>query len=123
VVGLPPGRSHELLERASPRRPSITTRRSAVVHTTVPGNPRLAGERAEPIPYRRLERVAQLLVSGPPLDVDELVAVQAAQHGPVDPAAAPGAAAERNHGDGGAAPRRELIPDRRPRQELQPAWA
>jgi len=96
--------------------------RSALVHTTVPGDLRLSGERTEPIPDRRVERMAELVASGPPLDIDQLVAIKTAQHDPVGATSPPGAAAERNHSDGGAA-LLELVPDRGRRQELPPAWA
>ncbi len=111
MVGLPLRRSHDLLEAvlAAPAFDHDAPIDAGPDHGA--GDLRLSGERPEPIPDRRLECVAELVASGSPLDVDQLVAVQAAQNDPVDTAAPPGAAAERHHRDGGAA-LLELIPDR-----------
>ena len=76
VVGLPPVRSHELLEAlltASPFDHDAAVCRRPYDR---PDDQRLTGERPEAIPDRRLERVAELIASGPPLDVDQLVALE-----------------------------------------------
>ena len=64
-------------------------------------NLRLSGERSEPIPDRRFERVTELVASGPLLHIDQLVAIESTQHDPVD---APAAAAERHGCDRRATP-------------------
>jgi hypothetical protein len=117
VVGLPPVRSHELLE-------ALVTTWPFDHDAAVPRDPddgpddqRLTGERPEPIPDRRLERVAELVASGPPLDVAQLVAIDSTQHNPVGAAAAASPTAERDGGDRGAA-RLELLPNRLAAQEL-----
>ena len=119
VVGLPPVRSHELLESlvtASPldHDPPVCRRPD-----DGPGDHRLTGKRSEPIPDRRLERVAELVASGPPLDVDQLVAIESTEHDPVGATATASPAAE---GDGGdrRATGLELLPDRLGAQELVP---
>jgi hypothetical protein len=69
VVGLPPVRSREILEAlvtASPFDDAAVCRRPY----DHPGDQRLTGERAEPVPDRRLERVVELVACGPPLDVE-----------------------------------------------------
>ena len=63
-------RSHELLEAlvtTSPFDHDAAVPRSP---DDGPDDQRLTGKRPEPIPDRRLERVAEFVASGPPLDVD-----------------------------------------------------
>ena len=78
---------------------------------TVPTIRGLTGEGPEAVPDGRLERVAQLVVSGPPLEVDHLVAIEPTQHDPVRATTAASPAAERDRG-GRRAARLELLPDR-----------
>ena len=54
----------------------------------------LSCEGPEAIPDRHLERVAEFVAAGPPLDVDQLTPVEPTQHDPVDLTTAAGAAAE-----------------------------
>ena len=90
VVGLPPVRSHELLEALVTASPFDHDAAVCRRPDDGPGDQRLTGERSEPIPDRRLERVAELVASGPSLDVDQLVAIDSTQHDPVDASAAAG---------------------------------
>ena len=69
-----------------------------------PDDQRLTHERPEAVPYRRLEGVAELIAPGPPLDVDQLVALDSTQEDPLDAPAAADAAAERHRGDRRATP-------------------
>src|SRR5207244_578270 len=87
-----------------------------------PDDQRLTGERPEAIPDRRLERVAELVASGPSFDVDQLVAIDSSQHNPIRPTATASPAAE---GDGGdvCATGLELLPDRLSGQKLMPLWS
>jgi hypothetical protein len=122
LVGLPPVRSHELLEALVTTSPFDQD--AAVPHRPDdgPDDQRLTGERPEPMPDRRLERVAELVASGPPLDVDQLVAIDSTEHDAVRATAAASPAAE---GDGGnrRAECLECLPDRLAAQELAPAGA
>ena len=70
VVGLRPVRSHELLEALVTALPLDHDAAICRRPDDRAGDQRLTGERPEPIPDRRLERVAQLIVPGPALDVD-----------------------------------------------------
>ena len=72
---------------------------------------RMTGEGPEPIPHRRLKRVAQLIPSGPPFNLDQLVARQAQQRDHVRASAAPRLAPERHNGGRRTAPL-ELLPHR-----------
>jgi hypothetical protein len=119
VVGLPPVRSHELLEALVTASPLDDDAAACRRPYDGPGDQRLTGKRSEPIPDGRLERVAKLVASGPALDVDKLVAIESAQHDPLGATAATGSAAERHGGDRRAA-RLELLPDRLAAQELAP---
>jgi hypothetical protein len=82
-----------------------------------PDDQRLTGKRPEPIPDRRLERVAELVASDPPLDVNQLIAIESTQHDPVSATAAASPATEEDGGNRRAA-RLELLPDRLAAQEL-----
>ena len=103
VVGLPPVRSHELLEAFVTASPFDHDAAICRRPDDCPGDQRLTGERPEPIPDRRLERVAELVASAPPLDVDQLVAIESTQHDPVGAPATAGPTAETDGGDGRAA--------------------
>lgn len=84
VVGLPPVRSHELLEAlltASPFNYDASVCRRPY---DGPDDQRLTRERPEAVPYRRLEGVAELIAPAPPLDVDQLVALDSTQEDPLD---------------------------------------
>jgi predicted enzyme related to lactoylglutathione lyase len=119
VVGPPPVRSHELLE-ALVAAPAFD--HDAAVRRRPddgPGDQGLPGEGPEAVPDGRLERVAKLVASSPPLDVDQLVAIEPTQHDPVRPTTAASPAAEGDGGDGRSA-RLELLPDRLSAQELMP---
>ena len=75
------------------------------------GDLRLAGERPEAIPDRRLERVAELVATGPTFGVDDPVSVNAAEHDPVDATTPAGAAAKGDDSHNVASPL-ELLPHR-----------
>jgi hypothetical protein len=122
VVGLPPVRSHELLEALFTA--SSFDHDAAVCRRPDdgPGDRRLTCERPEPIPDRSLEREAELVASAPPLDVDQLVAIESTQHDPVGAPATAGPTAEGDGGDGRTAGL-ELLPNRLVAQELVPAGA
>jgi hypothetical protein len=81
-------------KRLPPRRPSITMRRSAVVHLTVPEICGWDCERPEAVPDGRFEGVAEFVATCPPLDVHKLTAVEPVQHDSVDLTAPAGAAGE-----------------------------
>jgi hypothetical protein len=74
-----------------------------------PCDPGLPGEGSEAIPDRPLQRVAELVVTGPSFDVHQFVAVEPVEHDPVDVTTPTGAAAERNRCDRHAS-RFELLP-------------
>ena len=121
VVEHPPGRSHELLEALVPA--------STFDHDTpIRCCPRhgsrdlwLAGERAEAIPDWRLECVAELVATGPTLDIDQLLAVESTQNDPVDVTTSARATAEWNGCDR-RAPSLELLPHRIAAEELPLRW-
>jgi len=122
VVGLPPVRSHELLEAFVTASPLDHDAAICGRPDDCPGDERSTGEGPEPIPDGGLERVAELVASRPSLDVDQFVTIESSQHDPVGPAATASAAAERDGGDRGAAGL-ELLPDRFAAQKLAPAGA
>jgi hypothetical protein len=110
-------------EAGGPRADPGPVRRGGATSSALTRAPRSTshrGERPEPIPDRRLERVAELVASGPSLDVDQLVAIGSTQHDPVRATASTSPTVE---GDGGnrCAARLELLPDRLAAQEL--VWA
>jgi hypothetical protein len=96
VVGLPPIRSHELLEALVTVSPFDHDAAVCRCPDDRPGDQRLTGERPESIPDRRLERVAELVASGPPFDVDQLVAIESTEHDAVCATAAASPTAERD---------------------------
>ena len=55
-------------------------------------------------PHGRLQRIRELIATGPPLDVDKVAAVDAAERDPPDRAAQAGATGERHRGHRRAAP-------------------
>jgi hypothetical protein len=58
----------------------------------------MPGELGESIPDRRLQDVAQLIPAGPPLDLDQLLALETQQPDHICAPAAPRAIPERHHG-------------------------
>ena len=66
-------RPPQTADRRACRRLTITTVRFSPAHNLA-ADERLPGERPEPIPHRRLQRVCQLVARGPPLDVDQPLA-------------------------------------------------
>ncbi len=82
----------------------------------------MPGKRAEPIPDRRLQGVAQLIPAGPPLDLDELLVLETQQFDHVRVAAAPRATPERHHG-GRRTAALEFLPHPGTPYELEPAGA
>ena len=110
---------HELLE--APVAPP-TLDQDAVVFGR-PGHlaadERMTGEGPEPVPHRRLKRVAELIPSGPPLNLDQLLALQAQQLDDVRLPAAPRPTPERHNGSRRTAPL-ELLPHRGTPHELEP---
>ena len=71
----------------------------------------MPGERAESIPDRRLERVAELVPAGPPLDFDQWLALETQERDRVGATAASSAAPERHDGARSTAALK-LLPDR-----------
>ena len=120
VAGLPPVRSHELVEAFLTLSPLDYDAAVCRRPYDRPGDQRLTGKRAEPIPDGRLERVAELVASDPSLDVDQLIAIDLAQHDPLRATAAASPDAQRDRGNR-CAERLKLLPDRFFGQELSPA--
>jgi len=83
---------------------------------------RMSDEGAEPLPDRRLERMAELVPAGPPLDLDQLLALEAQKRDPVDATADSGPPVKRDDGET-RAPALELLPDCRPPDQLPPRRA
>ena len=88
-----------------------------------PDDQRLTGERSESIPDRRLERVAELVASGPPLDVDQLIAIESTEHDAVRATAAAGPAAEGTWQPSRRVPRVPARPTRRAGARAGPGGA
>jgi hypothetical protein len=122
VVEHPPGRSHKLLKALAPASPFDHDAPIRCCPRHGSQDLRLASERAEAIPDWRLECVAELVATGPTLEVDQLLAVESTQHDPVDAATSARATAEWNRCDRRAS-RLELLPYPVAAYELAWRWS
>ena len=96
MIEQPPGWSHDLLE-------AVISSSTLDHHTPICRGPHdgphdlgLAREGTETIPHWRLQRVAKLIATAPPLNIHKVMALEPMEHDPVDATTPAGAAAEWN---------------------------